>query len=229
MVIAPRIHTVIVAAGSGSRFGSALPKQFCDLAGRPVLMHTVDAFRKAFPAGNIVIVLSREMSAFWHELCLRHGYDSPAVAFGGRTRWHSVRNALDSLDAAPDDIILVHDGARPVVDTTMCRRLTDAAIRSGAAIPVMPLSESIRRVDADGNSTAEDRSRYLSVQTPQAFNARVLLSSYARPRKDTFTDDASVVEDAAHSVSLVEGSPHNIKITYPDDIRVAEIYLESLS
>lgn len=218
-----------MAAGTGSRFGSSLPKQFCELAGRPVLMHTVDAFRRAFPSGNIVVVISREMAGFWKELCARHGFTSPAVAFGGETRWHSVRNALGVLDAADDDVILVHDGARPVVDSGMCARLVDEARESGAVIPVMHLSESVRRLTEDGGSVAEDRSRYRSVQTPQAFNARVLLNAYARPREDVFTDDASVVEAAGHKVALVDGSPCNIKITYPADIRIAEIYLEGLS
>lgn len=220
MVTDSYITTVIVAAGSARRFGAPLPKQFCDLGGRPVLMHTVDAIRRAIPDGDIVLVLSADGLELWRDLCQRHGYSSPRCVTGGDTRWQSVRNALASI---PDNgIILVHDGARPLVDGDTVDRVVAAARRCGAAIPAVPVTDSLRRTDTDA---PVDRSLFRAVQTPQAFDAGLLKDAYRRPFDPLFTDDASVVQSAGHPVTMTDGNRDNIKITYPTDLLLAQALL----
>jgi 2-C-methyl-D-erythritol 4-phosphate cytidylyltransferase len=222
-----KLHTIIVAAGSGSRFGASLPKQYCNLAGRPVLMHTIEAIRRATDNAAITLVLSHDMRNFWAELCSQHNFQSPQVIDGGATRWHSVKNAIEAIKSADSDIIMVHDGARPIVDTETVQRLIAAADSTGAAIPVTAVTDSLR-VLAEPNAPtgkAVNRALYRAVQTPQAFRATTLIEAYNLPYTTLFTDDASVVEAAGKAVTLVEGSPQNIKITNPGDIEIAELYL----
>lgn len=223
------IHIIIVAAGSGSRFGSALPKQFCELDGRPVLMHTIDAFRTALPEVSIAVVISRDMKGLWLQLCERHSFDSPQIVFGGTTRWASVANALDEPTCPRDDsaIIMVHDGARPLIDGATLRRICDSFDTDpDGVLPSVALSDSVRQIDADNHSHALDRSSLKAVQTPQAFRADKLHDAYRQPYRPTFTDDASVMESAGYTtLRLVEGSTENIKITNPDDIAIASLIL----
>lgn len=220
-------HIIIVAAGSGSRYGGPLPKQFCDLAGRPVLMHTIEALQRV-PGATVTLVLSRHDHDMWRGLCDRHGFDSPEVVYGGTTRFESVRNALAYVDSDAD-IIMVHDGARPFPSQQMIAGLlapfADAACVG--ALPSLPLTDSIRRMAGDG-SVAVDRADYRSVQTPQAFRAKALLKAYdSAPDDVAFTDDASVMEyHGSCRIELVAGDPHNIKITNPGDIELAEFFLE---
>lgn len=213
-----------MAAGSGSRFGADRPKQFCDLGGRPVLMTTIERLRRC--GGDIVLVLSPDWTGKWSEMCSLHSFTSPRVVAGGATRWESVRRGLEAV--SPDtEIITVHDGARPVVEPDLVRRLV-GAVTSGAdgAIPVTPMTDSLRRVNSDGSSCAVDRAPLRAVQTPQVFPADRLRRAYTLPYRPDFTDDASVVEAAGFTrLALVEGSPRNIKITRPGDIEIAALYL----
>lgn len=222
---------VVVAAGSGSRFGSALPKQFCELAGRPVVMHAIEAMRRGMPDAREVIVVSESMVEFWHELCEHHGFESPEVVIGGPTRLHSVRNALEALSAMPPDtVVAIHDGARPLLDPAVA---SSAVERLGHAecqgvIPIVPLVDSIRYLDSEHPAgTAVDRSRYCAVQTPQVFMLGVLSHAYrvATSSAATFTDDASVVEACGVRLATVSGTPENIKITNPLDLRIAAAIL----
>lgn len=220
------ILCIVVAAGSGSRFGSDLPKQFLPLEGRPVLMHAIDALRRALPGAHCRVVLSRDMADYWMSLCRAHGFDSPRVVTGGETRWHSVHNALSAIDAATR-YVLVHDGARPLPSPEMIRHVAEA-LRSGraAAIPAIAPVDSLRLLNADGHSTALDRSRVRAVQTPQGFEVSTLLQAYRQPWRSEFTDDASVVEAAGVTdIVLTEGSPTNLKITRPLDLEVASLYM----
>ena len=221
-----RTIAIIVAGGSGTRFGAELPKQFLELGGRPVLMRTISAFRGGF--SDVIVTLPEGQMALWRELCERYGFAVPhRVVAGGETRWHSVKNALDSIgDISGVDIIAVHDGVRPLVTAEVISRTVEAARRDGAAIPVVMLNDSVRQVEK-GASHALDRSTLRAVQTPQVFDARVLMAAYGQPFESTFTDDASVVERAGHSVTLVEGDPQNLKITRPMDLALAEYLLNN--
>ena len=221
-----RTIAIIVAGGSGTRFGAELPKQFLELGGRPVLMRTISAFGGGF--SDVIVTLPEGQMTLWRELCERYGFAVPhRVVAGGETRWHSVKNALDSIgDISGVDIIAVHDGVRPLVTAEVISRTVEAARRDGAAIPVVMLNDSVRQVEK-GASHALDRSTLRAVQTPQVFDARVLMAAYGQPFESTFTDDASVVERAGHSVTLVEGDPQNLKITRPMDLALAEYLLNN--
>ena len=218
---------IIVAGGSGKRFGAELPKQFLELKGRPILMHTIDAFgRYENCTFDVIVTLPADQMDLWQQLCDKFGFDVPhRVVPGGETRWHSVKNALDSIRDINDvDIIAVHDGVRPLITAELISRTIKAARRDGAAIPVVALNDSVRQVTGE-TSHALDRSTLRAVQTPQAFDARLLHDAYSLPYQPTFTDDASVVECAGHQVTLVEGDPHNLKITRPMDLAIAEYLL----
>ena len=222
-------HIIIVAAGSGSRFGGPLPKQFCNLGGRPVLMHTVDAFRRALPGAGITLVLSQDGSDIWRGLCDNHGFDSPAVVTGGPTRYRSVCNAIATLPAALD-FIMVHDGARPFPPAALLRDFQDLLAGNYCGlIPAVPVTDSLRMVTADGNR-AVDRSEFRAVQTPQIFRATGFLDAYRQVSgsdERLFTDDASVLDACGMPLMLAQGSSRNIKITNPGDIALAEYYLSN--
>ncbi len=224
-----RTIAVIVAGGSGTRFGAQMPKQFLNLQGEPVLMRTICAFEKALEDVDheIIVTLPADQFGLWQELCDRHAFAvQHRVVAGGETRWHSVKNALDSIvDSADVDVIAVHDGVRPMASIELIHRSLDIARRYGSAIPVLMLNDSVRQVGANGESRALDRSTLRAVQTPQVFDARLLMDAYCQPFDPTFTDDASVVERAGHQVVLVDGDPVNIKITRPMDLVLAEYLL----
>ena len=220
---AQHIYNIIVAAGSGSRFGAALPKQYCLMNGRPVLMHTIENMRRALPQSQIVLVLNRDFVDYWTELCVKYSFISPKVVEGGDTRWQSVKNAIDEIPADAQ-VITVHDGARPIVDSMMVERLISALDDAVGAIPVVSVTDSLRQINESG-STPVDRSLYKAVQTPQAFHADKLVEAYSLPFDATFTDDASVLAALGYDVALVEGDTYNIKITNPLDIEIAQLYL----
>ena len=219
----------IVSGGSRTRFGAEVPKQFLELGGRPILMRTIEAFGENRDSSfDVIVTLPLGQMALWQQLCREYGFEVPhRVVAGGETRWHSVKNALDSIGDITDvDVIAVHDGVRPLAGPDLIDRVLEAARRDGAAIPVVMLNDSVRRVDGNA-SHALDRSTLRAVQTPQAFDARLLEDAYSLPFETTFTDDASVVERYGHGVTLVEGDPMNLKITRPMDLALAEYLLNT--
>ena len=217
------IYNIIVAAGSGSRFGASLPKQYCLLNDCPVLMHTIDNMRDALPESHIILVLNVDFVDYWAELCEKYSFTSPAVVVGGDSRWQSVKNAIDTIPADAE-VITVHDGARPIVDKMMVHRLIKALGESVGVIPVVSITDSLRQINENG-SIPVDRAKYCAVQTPQVFRADKLVEAYSLPFDATFTDDASVMAAKGYAVSLVEGDTYNIKITHPLDIEIAQLYL----
>ena len=223
------IFVIIVAAGTGNRLGSNIPKQFLPLGkdGRPVLMHTVQAFLRAgIKPENIRIALSPEMFDFWGDLCEKHDFVSPQCVAGGKARFHSVRNALASIVCDSDDMIMVHDGVRPFVDVSLIERVLDFAKRGDAVVPAVPVTDTLRIIDEEGVSHHVDRTNYVSIQTPQTFRAGVLKNAYKQEYKAEFTDDASVVESCGVLVLLAPGSYDNIKITTPGDLLIAEALMK---
>ena len=215
-------HTIlIVAGGRGTRMGGPQPKQFLELAGRPVLMHTLEAFDRWDASARLIVVLPEDQIDTWKRLCEAHVFGrTHHVVAGGETRFHSVRNGLD--DVASDGLIAVHDGVRPLVAPSVIAACFAAAADGGAAVPVVPVVESVREVDADGGSRPVDRARLRVVQTPQVFRADVLRAAYCLPYDPRFTDDASVVEASGVAVRLVPGNRENIKLTTPMDLLLAE-------
>ena len=204
------VWTVIVAAGSGTRFGGA--KQYLELAGARVVDRSV-ATAAEVSDGVVVVVPASDVAAESTRLA------ATAVVVGGESRAASVRNGLA---AVPDDaaVVCVHDAARPLADADIYNRVIDE-VRSGAAgaVPVVPVTDTIRKVDGG----VVDRSTLQAVQTPQAFRADLLRAAHAGA--DEATDDASLVEAAGHPIATVEGHPRNIKITHPDDLAAAEAWL----
>ncbi len=225
-----KTYAIIVAGGTGSRFGSSVPKQFLDLCGSPVLCHTLRAFRAVIPAENIVTVISRTMEEFWLDICAAAGIEPGRIAYGGDTRWQSVKNGLESLGDIPGDAtVLVHDGARPLVTPDFIAEISGALCAAGAdgVIPAIPLTDSIRQLADDGtHSVAVDRARFRAVQTPQAFPAARLKQAFALPYRPEFTDEASMMAAAGFTdIRLVAGSERNLKITRPVDLAVARYFL----
>ena len=230
----PSYIALLVAGGSGTRMGAAEPKQFLLLAGQPVLLHTLRCFAEAVPAAELVVVLPAAHRARWQELLADI---DPArvpphrVVSGGATRLASVRAGLRALGPQPaGTLVAVHDGVRPLVPVAVIRAAYAAAQAHGAAVPVVALKDSVRRVRADGSSVAEDRTALQLVQTPQCFQLAALRAAYAAAPDDhdpALTDDASVAERAGQAITLVAGSYENLKITTPEDLLLAEAVLRS--
>ncbi|MCR5180865.1 MAG: 2-C-methyl-D-erythritol 4-phosphate cytidylyltransferase [Bacteroidaceae bacterium] len=223
-------YCIIVAGGKGLRMGSDLPKQFLPVGGKPLLMHTLEAFERAVAGIHIVLVLPADHQPYWRELCHRYSFTLPHdIATGGPTRFHSVLSGLRQVAAihgASDGLVAVHDGVRPFVSPEVIRRCFRVAQESGAAVPVVPVVETLRQM-ASSSSHTVDRSLFRLVQTPQTFQLSLLLRAFEQPYSDAFTDDASVVEALGHPITLVEGNRENIKITTPFDLTIAESLLAS--
>lgn len=214
-------HVIIVAGGSGKRFGSQVPKQFLPLAGLPVLMHTIQRFARH--ASTITLALPQSQIGYWHDLCGQYAFSIPVnIVAGGNSRFESVKNAIDSIHVNDGDIIAVHDGVRPLVSDKVINAVFEKAASSGSAIPAIHVTDSIRMLDNDGFSHAVDRNKLVAVQTPQAFNAKRLKEAYDVPFSESYTDDASVYEHSGNKIHIVDGDSRNIKITHPDDIAIAE-------
>ncbi|MEL7146824.1 MAG: 2-C-methyl-D-erythritol 4-phosphate cytidylyltransferase, partial [Bacteroidota bacterium] len=198
-----RKYAIIVAGGSGTRMKSAIPKQFLQLKGVPVLMHTLNAFHHYDQDINIILVLPEGQITYWSDLVKKRRYlVQHQVVKGGSTRFQSVRNGLDAV--REDGLVAVHDGVRPLVSSAIIDNAYRSAAATGAAITVVGLKDSIRVKDNSGTK-AVDRSQYLLVQTPQTFQVKELKKMYEQEESSLFTDDASVYESGGGSVTLVEG------------------------
>lgn len=217
-------YAIIVAGGSGTRMGTEVPKQFLPVNGLPILMRTISRFREYSPALRIVLVLPKDQHEYWARLCKEYGF-APVddIACGGETRFHSVKNGLALIPDDADGVVAVHDGVRPFVSLDVIRRCFETARQGKAVVPVAPVVDTLRLIDADGGSRTVARDDYRLVQTPQTFGIKALKQAYDRPYEKAFTDDASVMEGAGHGITLVEGNRENIKITTPFDLEVAQI------
>ena len=214
---------IIVAGGTGKRMQADIPKQFIELKSKPILMHTIEVFVKYNHHINIIVVLPENQMVVWKQMCEEHNFNivHQTIA-GGVTRFDSVKNGLE---LAPDEgLVAVHDGVRPLVSVQTIHRCFEMAERTGTAIPVIDIVESIRKVEENDNE-AVDRNLYKAVQTPQVFEAQILKAAYRQDYVPTFTDDASVVEAFGHKISIVEGNKENIKITTPLDLGIGELFL----
>jgi len=204
--------------------GAAVPKQFLLLKGRPLLCPTIAAFRAFDGAMSMIVVLPETQIAPWKALCKAHDFRTEHhVVAGGEERFHSVRNGLAAV--TNNGVVAVHDGVRPLVSSALIARCFAAAEEHGSAIPVVPISSSVRRVHGS-TSEAIDRAALRAVQTPQCFQVELLRAAFQRPYDPAFTDEATLVEHLGRAVHLVEGEERNIKVTTPFDLLVAEVVLE---
>lgn len=199
------------------------PKQFFVIKGKPILIHSIEPFIKHFPNIKIVLVLPEELISQWKELCKKHNFSyKHKVIPGGPTRFHSVKYGLKYI---PDNcIVAIHDGVRPLVNNETIEKVYNCAQKFGNAIPVIDINESVRLVDG-AMSKIQDRSKLKIVQTPQGFVSEKIKDAYNQNYKDSFTDDASVLESRGERIFLVDGNKENIKITTPEDILIAKAFL----
>lgn len=217
-------YVVIVAGGSGSRMGSDIPKQFIEICGLPVLMHTINCFRKAYQDIGIVLVLPEDQIKTWKSLCLKHNFiHTVEVCTGGETRFHSVKKGLSVIEG--DGLVGIHDGVRPLVSEETIRRCYQEAAIYGNAIPVTSVVETVR-IQEEDRSTNIDRTKLRLVQTPQVFRVQSVKAAFLRDYDESFTDDASVLENNGDIIHLTEGNRENIKITHPIDLVIAEYLIQ---
>lgn len=215
-----KYYAIIVAGGSGQRMKSAIPKQFIELNGKPILMHTLEKFYCAKSSIDLIVVLPKSHQTTWNTLCYKHQFTIPhRVCEGGISRFQSVQNGLTLC--TEESIIAVHDGVRPLVTPDFILNIYRETESKKALIPVCPVIESIRKVNGN-DSVALDRNQYYSVQTPQCFTSTLLHKAYKQDEQNTFTDDASVVEALGEKVALFNGEVDNIKITSSKDLLMAE-------
>ena len=218
------VYVVIVAGGKGLRMGGEKPKQFQDLKGRPVLMHTLERFREALPEGKLILVLPEWWVTMWRDLCRQHAFSvDHELVKGGDTRFHSVKNGLDAI-RGEEGVVAVHDGVRPFVAVDVIRECVKQALTGACVVPVIAPVESVRLKQGDTDRTQSiDRNLCLLVQTPQVFPLNRLRQAYSQPYQSLFTDDASVVEADGGQVEVVEGNRENIKRTTPFDWAMAQL------
>ena len=216
--------------------GSDIPKQFLPIGGKPVLMRTLECFRKYSEDLQIILVLPKTQQAYWQELCREYNFKVEyLLADGGETRFHSVQHGLALIPDDAEGVVGVHDGVRPFPSIEVIARCYETARTAKAVIPVIPIVETVRelgsgesRIDTLNSQPSKTvpRNRYRLVQTPQTFDIQLLKAANRQPYNDGFTDDASVVESYGHPITLVEGNRENIKITTPYDITVAEAIIQ---
>lgn len=219
----PEWSAVVVAAGRGSRMGTAEPKQYLPLAGKPILIHALELFESMPEIGEVVLVAGPDDAARCESLCAEYGLSKvQRIVAGGAERQQSVRRGLE---AASGEWVLVHDAVRPLVTPDAVRRCMALARDTGAAVLAVPVKDTIKIVNEAGIITATpDRRMLRAVQTPQAFRRAMLLDCHERAEREQFaaTDDAMIVERCGHPVASAEGEYTNIKITTPDDLTAAE-------
>jgi 2-C-methyl-D-erythritol 4-phosphate cytidylyltransferase len=208
---------LIVAGGIGERMNSAIPKQFLLLNNMPVVMHTLKKFSYF---EEIILVLPSTQFDYWHSLCNTYNFTlKHTLVAGGKTRFHSVKNGLGKVDG--ESIVAIHDGVRPLVSTTLINSLISKAKDGMGIIPIVPVKDSIRKVDGE-NSTHVDRKNLYNVQTPQCFFSSDIKKAYAQKFPNHFTDDASVFESNGGKITAILGENRNIKITTEEDFRILE-------
>lgn len=218
-----KYFAIIVAGGSGSRMLSEIPKQFMLLRGRPVLMHTIEAFNKSDYNPEIIVVLNVDFHQYWENLCVLHNFSIPhRLIKGGIHRFESVKNGIKAIKSKA--IIAIHDAVRPLLSTRLIDHSFQKAESSGNAVAAIKSRDSVRQ--QSGNHTIPlNREEIFLIQTPQTFSSEILKKAYKQEFRNEFTDDASVAERAGIKINLIEGEYRNFKITFPEDIRLAEIYL----
>ena len=229
-------YVIIMAAGSGTRMGADMPKQFIELCGKAVLQRTIEVFIEACPGIKVVTVLPEDHIAYWKSYCLKHNFICPQILVkGGITRFHSVRNALARI---PDGALAaVHDGVRPLITPSKVRELFDRAEDCPGVIPVIPcvdtmkvlMSSDSKDIWTEAEGQTVDRSVLFGAQTPQVFQSEILKAAYDQPYDTLFTDDASVVSRYGKSLSYVMGERLNIKITTPEDMVLAKAVTDLLA
>ena len=218
---------IIVAAGTGSRFAAAQPKQFVEIIGKPIIIHTLERFEACPLVDEIILVLSldgcREFANLGGHLAITK---LRSVATGGKTRAESVRNGLNKVNAATANVVAVHDGARPLVSVDEITRTIELATETGAACLVAEVTDTIKEVDCERIVGTVDREKLRRALTPQAFDYEILKRAFDNANlSEDITDECYLVEKLGVKIAIVEGSSRNIKITRAEDLILAEAFL----
>lgn len=211
---------IIPAGGKGKRLKSNTPKQFLPLNSKPIICHVTNAFRAYERDIKIILVLPKNHIDFWNRLCNQLDCEfRSTVVEGGATRYDSVKAGLNLV---PEDaLVAVHDGVRPFPSVRLIKACFETAKKKGSAIPCIDIPDSIRKINTEGSQVV-DRSFYKLIQTPQCFLSQWLHAAYKQPYRDTFTDDASLIEAQGYPIHLVKGETGNIKITTSYDLEMAK-------
>lgn len=232
-----RVHVILPAAGIGTRMAAstpgAAPKQFLSLAGVPILIHSLRAYAAVPAVATITVAVRASEQERVQQQVVEHGLtDKVRVVEGGENRQGSVANAIATLDASPDDPVLVHDAVRPLISTVIIEKTIDTIAAHGAAIVGLPAVDTIKQVErtADGAiiTATIPRERIVQAQTPQGARFSLMQKAFADAAEQDFvgTDEASLLERIGVEVSVVLGSSRNFKITQPGDLELAEFYLK---
>lgn len=216
-----KVGVIIVAGGTGSRMKAGIPKQFIEISGKPILQLTIDRFFNWNKDIDLILVLPENEVDTWKNLVYKNSYPlNYRICTGGKERFNSVKNGLTLLS---NQIVMIHDGVRPFVSDHTLDQCLKSVANFGVAVPVLPVVESVRKITPKG-SVPVDRALLRVMQTPQCFKKDWLDKAYQQDFSRDFTDDASVVQKAGYPIYLVEGNRENIKITTPDDLKLAEFY-----
>jgi 2-C-methyl-D-erythritol 4-phosphate cytidylyltransferase len=214
---------IIVAGGTGQRMGSVVPKQFLEIQGKPILLHTIDQFVAAFSDIQLVVVLPEGYIQEGQELLSKNGFTKNIVFVpGGDTRFQSVKNGLAQVKELA--IVFVHDAVRCLLTPALIQRCYQQALENGSAIPAVSSTDTVRLMKGDKNELF-NRENVMLIQTPQTFQSDLLLAAFNQEYIASFTDEANVVEASGKPVSIVDGEFENIKITRPLDLAIAEYIL----
>lgn len=215
---------ILVAGGLGKRMNYALPKQFLELNGKPILFYTLERFYSYNHDMELIVVIPEAYFIFWKELINAHQIEIPhTLVAGGNSRYQSVKNGLSKIKNA--SMVAVHDGVRPFITPSFIGRLFDEAEKFGSAVPIKPVSETVRRINNDSNIVLPRQEIFL-IQTPQIFRYEWLEKAYKIPYEECITDDAMLIEQAGYTLHFSEGSTYNIKITTPEDLKWAQKNIE---
>lgn len=219
---------VIVAAGSGTRFRSDKPKQYLELAGKPVIVHTLERFEACEAIDSIVVVMAEEHESEFAAITAKYSFAKLHRAVtGGRTRAESVKNGLSAVDEATE-IVAVHDGARPLVIPEDIERTVKSAVENGAACLVGPVTDTIKKIEGDQIAGTIDRRDLRRALTPQAFRLGLLLKAFENaPTDEAVSDECYLVERLGERISAISGNPYNLKITHKADLIFAEALLKA--
>jgi len=214
---------IIVAGGTGQRMGSVVPKQFLEIQGKPILLHTIDQFVAAFSDIQLVVVLPEDYIQEGKDLLAKNGFTKNIIfVAGGDTRFQSVKNGLGQVTASA--IVFVHDAVRCLLTPALIQRCYQQALEKGSAIPAVSSTDTVRLLKGDKNEVF-DRKSVMLIQTPQTFQSDILLTAFNQAFEPNFTDEANVVEASGKPIYLVDGEFENIKITRPLDLAIAAYIL----
>ena len=213
-----------MAAGKGNRFNTKTPKQFVVVKGKPLLLHTFEAFLRWEQSARFILVLSKPIVEQWHQICSSYKFKTNhQIVIGGSTRFQSVKNGLEQIPE--NSLIAIHDGVRPLISKILIEKGFSLAEKNGSAIPVVKMSDSVREIKGVVSKPVIRQNLRL-VQTPQFFKSALIKRAYQSATSDNFTDDASVYQQAGRIPFLFEGDPKNIKVTRPEDLEVVKMFLK---